>query len=150
MTTKPKRKPAGLNAVDLEALERAIVLARQESPGRRDQIDSMLRERDWLDVAKFCAYCCQDTELKLKPWEIVPCWINDIDQHVALPGLGQRRRAIRLLRKLLALGLSKFEPTPIAALKRAESAKEVTRDNVERAKPEDPVISEPAATSNRA
>jgi hypothetical protein len=141
MPTKLKPKPTTrLSEVDREALERAIVLARQESPGRRDQIDSMLRERDWLDVAKFCAYCCQDTELKLKPWEIVPCWIDDIDQHVALPDLGQRRRAIRLLRKLLALGLSKFEPTPLAALEHAEGAKEATRDNAERGKPEDSAI----------
>ena len=150
MPTKLRRRPATLSEVDREALERAIVLARQESPGRRDQIDSMLRERDWLDVAKFCAYCCQDTELKLKPWEIVPCWIDDIDQHVALPDLGQRRRAIRLLRKLLALGLSKFEPTPLAALEHAEGAKEATRDNAERGKPEDSAISEQAAIPDRA
>jgi hypothetical protein len=150
MPTKPKQRPATLSEVDREALERAIELARRESRARCDQVDSMLRERDWLDVAKFCAYCCQDTELKLKPWEIVPCWIDDIDQHVALPDLGQRRRAIRLLRKLLALGLSKFEPTPLAALEHAEGAKETTRDNAEGGKPEDPAISEQAAIPDRA
>src|SRR3989442_1298857 len=116
MATKPrpKPKPTNLSAVDAEALERAIALTRQESPGRRDQIESMLQERDWLQVATFCAYCCQDTDLKLKPWEVVPCWIEDPDlvlQEVRSADLGQRRRAARLLKKLLKLGLSKFEPT---------------------------------------
>ena len=150
MPTKPKRKPAGLNAVDLEALERAIQLARQESRGRRDQIDGMLKERDWQEVAEFCAYCCQDNALKLKPWEVPPVWIDDVDQHVPLPDLGRRRRAASLLKRLLVAGLSKFEPTPLAALEHAGGAKETTRDNAERGKPEDPAISEQAAIPDRA
>jgi hypothetical protein len=121
---KPKPKPTTLSAVDAEALERAIALARQESPGRRAQIDAMLRERDWLRVAEFCAYCCQDTELKLKPWEIVPCWVES-DPDVLLrewkgPDLGQRRRAARLLKNLYQHGLSKFEPRPLEAIEKAE------------------------------
>jgi hypothetical protein len=134
MATKPRPKPTNLSAVDDEALERAIALARQESPGRRDQIDSMLQERDWLHVATFCAYCCQDNELKLKPWEIVPCWIEDPDlvlQEARSADLGQRRRAARLLKRLLAAGLSKFEPTPLAAIERAERAKEAATDAAE-------------------
>jgi hypothetical protein len=134
VTTKPKRKPAGLSDVDVEAMTRAIELTRQESPGRRDQIDHFLKTRPWRNVATFCAYCCQDNELQLKPWEVVPCWIEDPDlvlQEVRSADLGQRRRAARLLKHLLAAGLSKFEPTPLAALERAERAMEATRDNAE-------------------
>jgi hypothetical protein len=62
MATKLKPKPTTrLSEVDRDALEHAIELARQESRGRRDQVDSMLKERDWQEVAEFCAYCARTT-----------------------------------------------------------------------------------------
>jgi len=114
---------APLSAVDREALERALDMARQESPAQRDQIDRMLREDGWGRTAEFAAYCCQDHHLKLKPWEMPPCWVRgDPDAILAAPAANHdyrgHRQATLLLKRLLAAGLSKYEPDPEAALKR--------------------------------
>jgi hypothetical protein len=127
MATKPRPKPTNLSAVDAEALERALALTRAENKPRAMQIDDMLATRDWLRVATFASYSQQDRVLACKPWETVPMQV-EVDERVEPPDLGQRRRAIKLLRKLLALGLSKYEPDIINAIERAERAKEVATD----------------------
>jgi hypothetical protein len=107
--------------VDRAALKRAIAMARAESPGRAKQIDAMLAERPWLDVAQFAAYSCQSDALHLKPWQYAPCWmgdkkpVNDPQQHGLLAAWDLRRR-------LLAVGLSRYEPDPVAALTAAKPA----------------------------
>ena len=44
-----------LGKTDIEALTRAVEVARGESPQAQQQIDSMLKERPWERVAIFCA-----------------------------------------------------------------------------------------------
>jgi hypothetical protein len=115
-----------LSEVDIAALERAIELAQAESAATRQQIDAMLRERAWEEVARFAAYCCQDRALALKPWQMPPCWVRcDPNEILQKPYSDERghdyrgeQQAARLLKKLLAAGLSKFEPDPIGGLAR--------------------------------
>jgi hypothetical protein len=120
---KPTRPDLLLTEADVAALTRSIELAQAESAATRQQIDDMIRERGWERAARFAAYCCQDRALRLKPWMSPPCWLRtDAAVKAALaapaPDLGGRRAAGQLVERLLAAGLSRYEPDPEAALAR--------------------------------
>jgi hypothetical protein len=123
MATSLDDDDAPLSNVDREALTRAIELAKAESPAQRQQIENMLAKDGWDETARFAVYCCQDRRLKLKPWEMPPCWVrSDPDVLLAAPvsdhdHRGQRQAAL-LLKRLLTAGLSRYEPDPEAALAR--------------------------------
>jgi hypothetical protein len=104
---------------DADALERAIAMARLESPSRAQQIDDKLKDDPWLEVGKFAAYCCQSITLRLKPWETPPCWVSvaAIESVIARGDINSEYKAARLLEQMLAAGLSKYEPDPPAALR---------------------------------
>jgi hypothetical protein len=124
---KPRRPDLLLTEADVEALARAIDLAQQESRAQRQQIDDMIRERGWERAARFAAYCCQDRALRLKPWMTPPCWLRSdaavkAAQAAPSPDLGGRRAAGQLVERLLAVGLSRYEPDPEAALAKAARA----------------------------
>jgi hypothetical protein len=97
-----------MKRVDREALRRAMVIA-SEDPLRAGQLDDKLRSEPWAEVAEFAAHVCQCRSLHLKPWELPPSSFDARDDD---PGA-------ELLRRLLAAGLSRYEPDPIAALERA-------------------------------
>jgi hypothetical protein len=107
-----------MNAVDRSALERAIEIAKSESPGRAAQIASKLKTETWRAVAEFAAYCCQHRALATKPWELAPVSVDEDDPIPDGDDLRRKGRAITLLRRLLAAGLSRFEPQPLAALEK--------------------------------
>jgi hypothetical protein len=65
-----------MRKIDRQALELAMKLTRQK-PDRVGQIDSMLEDRPWQDVAEFAAYHRKVQALRLKPWEHPPCWVHD-------------------------------------------------------------------------
>jgi hypothetical protein len=111
-----------LSPVDREALERAIEMKRTKgSPAERKQIDHMLAERSWMEVATFAAYSCQCDSIHPKLWQPVPCWIDNVDTLAkGDDGVYGYYQAARLLRRMLSAGLSKYEPDPLAALKAAE------------------------------
>ena len=114
-----------MNKTDRDALKLAWEYAGRE-PGRAQQLEDKLKglrkegfqkewaipPASWEEVAKFAAYCAQHVSLNLRPWETPPCSCSaDGDG----PGSA-------LLRRLLAAGLSRFEPDPAAALAREEAA----------------------------
>jgi hypothetical protein len=94
-----------MTEVDREALTRALALAKG--------VPQVERQR-WDDAASAAAYHLQLKNLRLKPWQDPPMY-GDIER--AQPG------AAELLARLLAAGLSRYEPDPIAALARVEAAK---------------------------
>lgn len=102
---------SGLSQADRDALERCRELA-QRDPGRAAQLQSMLRDRDWEEVADFACYVCQCRALCLRPWQSPPSSVeeDDPDEH--------DKDAQKLLRKMLAAGVSRFDPDPLAALKK--------------------------------
>jgi hypothetical protein len=102
-----KTDPDEYDDHDLDALERAMVQVRKHGKTRRDQIDSKLLDEPWCNVAEFAAYVCQTRALKLKPWETPPIY-GDI--------CGAQGKAAELLQKMIAAGISRWEPDPIAAL----------------------------------
>jgi hypothetical protein len=108
--------PPLLTKTDIAALELALKLAREESPGRAQQLALKLAEDGWWPTARFAAYSCQVDRLHLKPWEHPPCWCDDPDDY-------PDREAARLLKRMLAAGISQFDPDPMAALEAAKKAR---------------------------
>jgi hypothetical protein len=109
---------------DREAMERAIAL----SLGSRDRAEAervrdMLRTRPRAEVGWSCAISCQEKVLRTRPWQPVPAAdyvaVTDRDDEGS-PIMG-RAAAAELLRRLLAAGLSRYEPDPLRALARIEA-----------------------------
>jgi hypothetical protein len=99
-----------LEPKDRAALEQAWIIARRD-PDRAEQLDGMLKsEKSWFKVATFAAGSVQHKTLRLKVWQLPPCecWEHDPDE--------RDKDGQRLLRRMLAAGLSRFEPDPLAAL----------------------------------
>jgi hypothetical protein len=84
---------------------------------RARQLDAMLADRPWDEVAQFAAYFCQTKTLHLKPWQIPPCHVADPDN----PAPGEATAA-KILRKMLAAGLSRWHPDPLAGLEKVADA----------------------------
>jgi hypothetical protein len=110
-----------LNQADREALGRALKMARAESKQERERFDEMLSREGWREAAHAAAYACQCRTLKLRPWQAPP---TDVHSDVVMnpPSYGHRPEEIALRRRMLALGLSLYEPDPICALEAAEAA----------------------------
>jgi hypothetical protein len=107
---------------DRDALERAIAMAGRLEPGRSEQLNHMLADgRPWREVAEFAAYCAQCITLRLRPWESPPAWVGDLRATLAAgDDGGSEYRAAQLLQRMLAAGISKYEPDPVGALERAK------------------------------
>jgi hypothetical protein len=106
-----------------EALERAIRIRRNHKDEvDRIQIESKLRHNEWEEVGRFAAMCCQCDALNLAPHQTPPCWINPANIEAILAKgntddpAGDYAAAV-LLKRLLAAGLSRYEPNPLDALK---------------------------------
>ena len=85
------------------ALARALDIARKD-PKEAAWIDRRLaRGEDWFDVATSAAFHCQMASLNLLPWQSPPCFA-----HIERPRRDEQ--AIKLLHRMLAAGLSRYEP----------------------------------------
>ena len=119
---------------DRQALTLAIETARKQSAADQQQIDDKLTREPWFAAAVFAAHECQERALRLKPWQ---CWppcavgVDDVDT----PGFEHRgvRSSAALLRRMLALGISRWHPDPLAAIEAAE-AERVTLSFADRAR----------------
>jgi hypothetical protein len=95
-------------------------LASKWDADRRQQLDAMLKDDGLTYAGSLAASYCQSRALGLKPWEAVPCELDD-EKPIGDP---QRRglfKAWEVRRHLLAAGLSAFEPDPIGALAAIEA-----------------------------
>jgi hypothetical protein len=63
-------------------------------------------------VATFAASCCQSRSLNLDPWEEPPCHGDSVHQ--------PDPAAKKLLEQMLAAGVSRWHPDPMAALAEAK------------------------------
>jgi hypothetical protein len=115
-----------LDKTDREALALALEAYRRRSLRYRLQIAQKLTDESWEEVAAFCSYSEQCTNLGLRPWMEPPVWMYDIEAALALPATADdrgRREAAELLQRMLAAGISRYHPDPRAALAEAEAAK---------------------------
>lgn len=119
--TRDQRGEA-LTDADRQALTLAIKTARKHSPADRQQIDDRLTREPWLTVAIFAAHGCQERALRLRPWQCwPPCAVepNEVDlRGCEHRGIGS---SAALLRRMLAAGVSRWHPDPVAAIEAAET-----------------------------
>jgi hypothetical protein len=111
-----------LSRVDREALERALAMDPDRNPTSNTPNRRLEPER-WYEAGKSAAYACQCAALRPKPWQPVPAneyvSVTDDDREYG-PVMG-RAAAAELLRRMLAAGLSRYEPDPVNALARVEA-----------------------------
>ena len=93
-----------LSPNDLTALETAVEKVR--STMRAGELADLIRQRGWQSAAMVAAYDCQCRALRAKPWEEPPCGAQPT----------YRNQAGRLLRRMLARGVSRYHPDPLAAI----------------------------------
>ena len=103
------------SAVDRDALERAMQIA-QRDPLRAEHLASKLEDEPWIEVAEFAAYCCQIESLSLKPWQSPPVHVDENANEPNNPARESDSAARRLLRQMLAAGVSRYDPDPLKAL----------------------------------
>jgi hypothetical protein len=104
-----------MRKVDRDAMRRAIKMQRERSAQRREQIDRKLATDGFEEAGYFAAYSQQRHNLELRPWQPVPCWAGDEKPVDDMPSAG-KVAAWELRRRLIAAGLSAFEPNPSVAL----------------------------------
>jgi hypothetical protein len=99
--------------IDRDAMRRAIDIMRAESPASAAQIEHKLKREGFEEAGHFASYHVQCDVLQLKPWEAPPScvWGNFCSG------------GIELRDRLLAAGLSVYEPDPARALAETERAK---------------------------
>ena len=97
---------------DRTALMQCLARCRAESAVQAQQIDAMLKDDGWAEAATFAAYHCQSDSLHLLPLESPPCW-GDSPHH-------PDPAANKLLQRMLAAGVSRWHPDPMAALAEAK------------------------------
>ena len=107
-----------LTVADTEALTRSFDLGRRESTAYRAHLDAIAAQSGWRFAAESASYHHQIRTLKLKPWEPPPSWVRDIEGNLEAgdDGVGGWYRAAQLAQRLLAAGLSLYEPDPVTAL----------------------------------
>jgi hypothetical protein len=99
-------------------LEEALRLARDESPGRSQQLDDMIAEEGWFYAARFASGMMQGIALNLMPHQLEPFTVDEdgeVDE--------DNREAQILLRHMLRAGISRYHPRPVQALAEAEAKK---------------------------
>jgi hypothetical protein len=99
-------------------------------PDRREQIESKLRDDGWWRAAMFAAYHQQTKNLKLLPWQDAPCEFTPKDKPNLARAHAGEAEAIALCRRLVAAGLSRWEPDPVKALAAAEARDQVGNTNL--------------------
>jgi hypothetical protein len=116
-----------MKKVDRDALLRALDEYCRD-PLAAEQIERKRQSGcSWAERAQLAAYSCQCDALNLKPWQFPPCWLSDeqpVDRHLT-DGLFA---GWELRRRLIALGLSPFEPDPVAALQKKSDSLDQTKE----------------------
>src|SRR5262245_42990329 len=98
------------------ALKRAMQIASAE-PLRKQQLEDMLQDRDWFEVARFAASCVQSQTLQLKPWQLPPCVCDEADPNE------RDKQGQTLLKRMLAARISRYDPDPLAELEKKQKDK---------------------------
>jgi hypothetical protein len=116
-----------MRRVDLDALRRAIEWGKrcQKSEPQITVLPSPLPPEgtpQWVEVATRIAVMAQAATLGLRPWQAEPCNVHD-DGVIDNDCYGRRPSEVMLRRKLIALGISIFEPEVLRAIEAAERAK---------------------------
>jgi hypothetical protein len=115
-----------ISRIDRAALERALALDPDRDPVS-SPINRRLDPERWFLAARSAAYVCQCDALRPEPWQPVPAneYVSVTDDDSEYGPVMGRAAAAELLRRLLAAGLSRYEPDPIEALARVEARNKI-------------------------
>lgn len=126
----PKFTEEDFDDLDRDALNRGLHLTLNDRDrGTVEQIRDFLREKHddldhgWWYAASHAAYHQQTRALNLSPWEFPPCWINpdEIDDIIANgDGTSNNFNAAKLAKRMIAAGVSLYDPSPIEAIAAAK------------------------------
>ena len=94
---------------DRAALKQAMEIA-QRDPLRAEQLQAKLKDEPWEEVAEFAAFSVQIDSLDLLPWQAPPAIVSEDDDDPI------QADAVKLLRRMLAAGVSRYHPDQLAAL----------------------------------
>ena len=108
-----------MEARDRAALQAAIEELLRLAPTWNETVAAMLQAQPWEQVAAWAAGVCQVRNLHLRGWECPPC---DTNSEVVSVNYGSRPSEVALLRRMLAAGVSRFDPSPLEALAAIERA----------------------------
>jgi hypothetical protein len=99
-------------------------MERELSPvhAQRTAEDLRTKVHPWEEIAASAAYGCQLRTLKLRPWQCPPCWANDEIDPTQPDRYGNMPDEVRFLQRMLAAGISRYEPDPLSALAAIERA----------------------------
>jgi hypothetical protein len=116
--------------VDRDAFRRAIdaMLRSSESIYRKDFRRRLSEAKEpWEEIGRHAASVCQCRALRLDPWQTAPC--NAGPNQIDAPGYEHHLTAVAsaIVGKLLAAGLSRFEPAASTLVKFATEAAEAKR-----------------------
>lgn len=106
-----------MEQVDREAMQAAIAMMRAD-PEHRDLIEGLLRNQGEHEAGMFAVGFYQVKNLHLKGWECPPCDTCNVTE--PSNHYGYRLSEIVLLRRMLAAGLSRYDPNPMPTLERIE------------------------------
>ena len=101
---------------DVEALTRALQMTLEGSDrDEAERIEQALIDDGWQSAAESAAHSQQYAALGLSPWERPPCEFTESGDPYR-----QNRECdlapLKLLKRMLSHGLSKWEPSPITAV----------------------------------
>ena len=96
-----------LDEGDLDALNRCLEIAKRDRETRE-----LMAEKPLNEAMEAAAYHCQHAALNLKTWQEPPCVEDESDPNPRDPG------AQKLLGEMLQANISRYEPDPMAALRR--------------------------------
>jgi hypothetical protein len=102
-----------MRKVDRDALTRALAMVRTLDPIIVQAVESLLKT-SWQEAAEYACYHCQMKSLQLRPWQAPPLRSDDAVDPAGL--YGAREQEVALRQRMIALGISIFEPDPLAAI----------------------------------
>ncbi len=114
-----------LSPADRAALELAVEQYRAGSRWQRKTVDALFARGDrWEEIATYCAFHMQMQNLKLPPWLVPPCNVNNIERDlVRTDDRAERiglRAAAQLRQRMQRCGVSRWAADPAAAIAEAE------------------------------
>jgi hypothetical protein len=108
-----------MTRTDREALRRALAIAKAKGGEESARLLEMERKDGWERAGRAAAFGLQCDALGLRPWEAPPCHTRGLNSR---DFYGSRPKEVELLERLLANGISKYEPDVIGSLARAGTA----------------------------
>jgi hypothetical protein len=110
-----------MTRTDKDALRRAIEMAKTLDPAIVQAVEAMLKSRTWQEAAEYACYHCQVKSLRLRPWQAPPLRSDDVVDPATAGMYGGKPEEVALRQRMIALGLSEFEPDPLTAIEHAEA-----------------------------